>query len=404
MAHTFLYQPSNPAPCLNDVDYQIQAEDSGAGTYTARVDLQGDNFNTIQLFYTLDSNRRFWLKLKEILKANAPIQFVNGVGKADARAFSYPGLFGYALDIYIFKNGAQQGIALEANDKKYIRAGLDYTKFITNTWANHLLGLRYTSILPKKRTVQLDEYFCISAYLPSIPEGFINFEFYVYKADGTLISGGHGDGYALISFNFDHNIVNLMTMFNELNQNPSWGNIFANLSQVAYFDVFIRDVDTGARYSQTDGCFRYYVKQKDNLYSLRSFLFRNSLGGYDVLTFSGEKISMTEQEKQEADIYYPANYLIGQPQTVEYNQQRKEEYKINSGFISTAEWLAAYQDFIHSEDIYEMVNIGSKDAALPIKLNKAKFKLGQDNQTNQSLDIEYSYRFENFGFTNLLKI
>lgn len=404
MAHSFLNQPATIAPCLNSVDYQIQADDSGSGVYTAIVYVQGDNFNTITLKYTLDSNRRFWLKLGEILKANAPIKLINGIGNGDGQFFSNPAVFGYSLDIYIYKNGDQQGIALEANDKKYIRAGLDYTKFISSSWIGELLGGRYTSILPKKRTIQLDEYFCISAYLPEVSIGYTNLEFYCYKSDGTLISGGHGDGYALISFTFTSNIVNLMTTFNELNVNPSWSNIFANINQLAYFDVFIRDVDTGTRYSQTSGCFRYYVKQKTNLYPLRSFLFFNSKGGYDVLTLSGEKISMTENQSQEAEIYYPANYFLGQPQSVNFNHRRNDEYKIISGFIPTPEWLAAYQDFIHSEDIYEMVNLGDLDTALPIKLKKSKFKLGQDNQTNQSLEIEYSYRFENFGFTNLLKV
>jgi len=402
MAHTFLNQPSNPAPCLNAVDYQIQAEDTGSGVYTAIVYVQGGNFNTITLNFTLDSNKRFWLSLGEILKANAPIQFANGIGNGDANNFGYPSVFSYEFDVYIYKNGTQQGTALEANSKKYVRAGLDYTKFITDTWENHLLGLRYTSVLPKKRNIAFEEYFCISAYLPTIPVGTTNFEFYCYNAAGTLMPGTEGDGYAIASFTFTSNIVNIFTTFSRMNLNASWGAI--DLDNVAYFEVYIRDVDAGTRFSQTAGCFRYNIKEKNSLYPLRSFLFRNSLGGYDVLSFSGEKTSTTEQEKEEANIYYPANYFIGQPQTVEYNQQRKEEYKINSGFIPTAEWLSTYQDFIHSEDIYEMVTIGDEDKALPIKLNKTKFKLGQDNQTNQSLDIEYSYRFENFGFTNLLKV
>lgn len=402
MAITVLRTPSDLAPIKNPVEFGFQASNSGAGVYTATVFLGVNSQDVCELNFTCDSERKFYFRLDQILLSLAPIRALNGIGIGDGEYWDVTHLILYTVKVKLYKDGILvDGVGIDGQayqeDFYAVRAGLDYMMFIQKTWETSLLGERYASILPQKRTITRDEYFCVSWYNPHDFGTYISWK--LYDVNGDIIPGERvtGGGNA-------NTISSILASWNSLATNLSWLGLSKDDVYSFEFELYYTNESSEAVLIEQTLSPRYYLKPKTTTYPLRSFVFLNSLGGYDVMTVTGRKASMLEVTKETAELYYPANYLVSQPQSVDYNIKRQEKQTIDTGFIKTNDDRYRWQDFIASEDIYEMVQTPEGwDAALPIRITTTKAAMGADKQYNGSLEIEYVYRFENFGFTKLLK-
>lgn len=401
MAHDTLLIPNNLAPLRNLSEFVIQSHDAGAGTYTAVAVLSGPTIPALTLKFSCDFNRTVTIRINKLLKPYAQPTPITGLGDGQRFYFRATTIVTYSLSITFYKDGAAVLSPVTFSNKTAILAGRDYTKIQTAGFVDELVSGRYVSVWLGKRTVTLDEFFCLPMYFPVLPAGSIRLEFFFVGKDGYAIdaTGEHQEFYATFTplsliYCFVSS-VKFLTGFGF-----GWENLLANLDNVAFFTIQLRDMTTGNLL--TGSPLRYDVREKNNLYPLRSFLFLNSKGGYDAITLSGKKESEMENEGQTAQKYFPSNYLIGQPHEEEFNETNDAEYKINTGYITTREGRKVLQDFLMSRERYEMVGIGSTFVPLPIKLTSKKHPMSGDNMPTTGIDLTYKYKFQNMGSSDLV--
>jgi len=133
----------------------------------------------------------------------------------------------------------------------------------------------------------------------------------------------------------------------------------------------------------------YYIDRTYYNHS-RQFIFRNSLGGYDIIVLKGISEHIDEIQR-----------TIGYFQTQDYNtfSEFTEKFKANSGFISTQFKNAIDAkkyviDFINSREIYEIVGRN----IVPVIAESKKVNIVKDNEFIYSFNFEYKYAYSDEYF------
>jgi hypothetical protein len=120
----------------------------------------------------------------------------------------------------------------------------------------------------------------------------------------------------------------------------------------------------------------------------RYFMFKNSLGAFESVIFTGEAIlesaiTRTQWNNSELSLY---------EETYRERKQRTDQYvekmKASTGWITVAEreWL---RELLMSEEVYELKN----NARYPVIITSDKVEICKDNVYLYALSIEYEYTY-----------
>jgi hypothetical protein len=107
--------------------------------------------------------------------------------------------------------------------------------------------------------------------------------------------------------------------------------------------------------------FTYLVSRISRQYN-NYFLFRNSLGGMDMLWTHGELTREINVDKDVAQRYIKSDYTLTQGEFIDFNEVINQTFKITVGHrdriegYTEAQWLAYLQDLILSTEVYIILN------------------------------------------------
>lgn len=129
------------------------------------------------------------------------------------------------------------------------------------------------------------------------------------------------------------------------------------LDQQAAYDlvdkwqVYVED-QNGTRISQV----RTYYMIHDYYPHRRFFLFRNSLGGMDTFVATGMAELKMKTKVEKIDKLLPHDYNISDGQVQVTKKTADMEMDLTSGYLWQRAELERAQDFLKSEDVFEMIN------------------------------------------------
>jgi hypothetical protein len=128
---------------------------------------------------------------------------------------------------------------------------------------------------------------------------------------------------------------------------------------------------------------RTYVVDFKSYRDVKYIIFRNTLGGYDVLACTGEADETTEIERDISERVYDMANPIRLNKTV-YRIQNTAITKVNTGWLqpNEKEWL---NDLFESEEVYELVGAYKQ----PIMLRNTSFDRSQRSYEPGSVELEY---------------
>lgn len=168
--------------------------------------------------------------------------------------------------------------------------------------------------------------------------------------------------------------------------------ITAQASQIASLPVgyaalglaSVNILKTVASYVVTiGGKTRSYVLDLMPYRDVRYIIFRNSLGGYDVLPCTGEADTKTEVQRSVAQRVYDPEATERTSKMV-YNIDEKENITVNTGWLQANEkrWL---NDLFISEDVYDLVG----SVMSPIMITGSDLNTTERIYEPGSVEIEY---------------
>ncbi len=128
---------------------------------------------------------------------------------------------------------------------------------------------------------------------------------------------------------------------------------------------------------------RTYIVDHTPHINVRYIIFRNSLGGYDVLQCTGEADAQTDMKRKIANrVYDPeASARISR---YAYNIEHTEVEKVNTGWLQPGEkrWL---NDLLISEDVWEMLG----GVMRPVMIRNSNIDRSERNFEPGSVELEY---------------
>lgn len=375
----------------NPVFWGLSCANLGRGIYTAKVTLTAGDLPAVILNYTLNANRYFETEISEILKSAAKVKPQYTIAARGSKFFSCTHFISYTIQIQFYKDGVLQSGETKYYERKAIRAGNDVFSALGPLWDNKLLDDRFLSVLPNQREVTWSDWFTLPIWIDTaVDDGEIGLIFVFRKANGDLIDVALIiDSTYLPSQPFIHYI-------NTLNNVVTDAEKTINKSEVATVQVIpAAPIDT----HYTGGAsITFKLITQDTLYPRRGFMFLNSIGGYDIVHFTGKKTARTKTTKERAQkVKTPSTQ--GLSEVEEYNFERTAPMTINSGFQKPT-IFNAMQDLLASEDVYEIVD----GVVLPIEIKEDTYPMDEDNQPIKSLEFDYTYKFQNYGLSRLLKV
>jgi hypothetical protein len=162
-------------------------------------------------------------------------------------------------------------------------------------------------------------------------------------------------------------------------------------SNIAYYEVYLVDDTTGLPITPKQ---TYKVDRKDYNGRDKSFLFGNSLGGFDTLRCTTNAIVGFEISHEEYKQHLEYDFEQYQGQTRTSNVAAKEKNKVNTGWVSL-EYIKYLHDFLISDEIYEV----KKEHYCPINLAVSNVTLYKNNDHLYALEFEYynSYNADHFS-------
>lgn len=125
----------------------------------------------------------------------------------------------------------------------------------------------------------------------------------------------------------------------------------ADFSLVDKWQVYVEDQD-GTLISQV----RTYYMIHDYYPNRRFFLFRNSLGGMDTFVATGMAELKMKTKVEKIEKLLPHNYNISDGQVQITKKTADVEMDLSSGYLWQRAELERAQDFLKSEDVFEMIN------------------------------------------------
>jgi hypothetical protein len=118
----------------------------------------------------------------------------------------------------------------------------------------------------------------------------------------------------------------------------------------------------------------------------QTFLFQNSLGGFETLRCTGEVQWTTNMERQTGERVTGPEYAADDAQMLRFGASSYESVKANTGMQLNRAWFDYLQEFFRSDYIFR---IGS-DFKLPVVLEGNQYKRGRSNDYEYAADFEYS--------------
>lgn len=143
----------------------------------------------------------------------------------------------------------------------------------------------------------------------------------------------------------------------------------------------------------------YYVDR--NYYKQRKhFLWRNSLNSYDALLCTGVYINEFEFTGDEAIIYVPNDYGIGDSDPIQ-GQRIQFENKEQGIFTANTGWKTR-EEIDHFRDAMLSLQMVEDDGAqwLPIRIDRSTVRTLQTDQKLFALQFKYRYQFTNTVYTS----
>lgn len=129
---------------------------------------------------------------------------------------------------------------------------------------------------------------------------------------------------------------------------------------------------------------RSYVVDHNAYRDKRYIIFRNSLGGYDVLPCTGEVDSTTETTRNTATAVYNPEAATQRLSRMAYNIETTEVERVNTGWLQANEkhWL---NELMISEDVWEMLG----GVLSPVLIRNSELDRTERIYEPGSVEIEY---------------
>jgi len=135
--------------------------------------------------------------------------------------------------------------------------------------------------------------------------------------------------------------------------------------------------DTDAAVSET----RTFIVDRNQHEAEREFVFRNSVGGYDLIMLTGTLEAQRDHTNETVNVNNAAH---GLPMKRTVLSDFTETIKVNTGWLTPAESLYM-SELLESPDIYEITANG----LMPVVIAKQSMIPEKDNDTLISLQIEF---------------
>jgi hypothetical protein len=126
----------------------------------------------------------------------------------------------------------------------------------------------------------------------------------------------------------------------------------------------------------------------------RTFLFLNSLGGYDTIRFIGDQEDSLEYERVQYSSVLGSNFTEMNHQLSQLSVTETRKFKCNTGWI-TPEASAWIRDFFLSKNVYRL----SGGKLIPVLINTAQVAHRKDKEELFSIDFEYIQSFSNDNYS-----
>ena len=155
-----------------------------------------------------------------------------------------------------------------------------------------------------------------------------------------------------------------------------------------YYQVWLADQEGG----QISEVRSYRIDRKEYAHA-RYFLFKNSLGNFEVLRTTGEQEKNAEIERTMVQVVLPDGFKLTDKELKQVDAIGTEVYSLNSGWVSKAV-IDYLQDFSQSPEVYQIIN----NRLYPITLISTKHFMWKDNEYLYSLDFEFvrGYAFDGY--------
>lgn len=90
--------------------------------------------------------------------------------------------------------------------------------------------------------------------------------------------------------------------------------------------------------------------------SLHHYLFENSWGTYDAISFTGELIESDNYTREIEETFRPQLYNQPQRRFRNYKTQQEEVFTVHSGYTEDNDWLLWVDDILNSPSVFEVIN------------------------------------------------
>lgn len=140
---------------------------------------------------------------------------------------------------------------------------------------------------------------------------------------------------------------------------------------------------------------RTYLLDYNNYPTARTFLYLNSLGGWETIRCTGSFRESWEEEHDIATRMVPYTSAAFTSPLFSYNHSAKITVKGNTGRQLSRAWQQHLREFTLSREVYELTPAGRTR----VLIKPAKYDIRQDRNNEMSIDFEYSYSHYTHSYT-----
>ena len=131
-------------------------------------------------------------------------------------------------------------------------------------------------------------------------------------------------------------------------------------------------------------------------------LYKNSLGGYDTLYFSGKSDEIKKYSAETATIILPLEHVVTDGENASFNNSEFVEKTINSGYVSQ-EVIESFRDLLLSQEVYYIDMLSNAFNLYKIISGTGEVITFQTNSFFYNLEYKFSYSIiENAYSTGVL--
>lgn len=188
---------------------------------------------------------------------------------------------------------------------------------------------------------------------------------------------------------FERPVIELMVGYAKLNL----GNIDPS-KEVLQWEVWLEDDDlqviSEVRTLTLDPLVREFE---------RTFIFRSSMGGYEVARFTGTGETTVENERQTVILQSFEDFSFRNPPSRVFDSFESLKCKANTGWISR-EQREAMRDFLLSTECYEILD----DLLFPVVVSSTRIRsFSKDGEYMYNMEVEYERAYNDSYYTSTFK-